>query len=89
MELIMWHEFVKEVRASKKISQRALAREAAIDRNTLRRLEDGDPSIGLTSLEKVLSVLGYELDAIMVKDIPVRSKIGAKKLIGLRLPREV
>ncbi len=89
----MWHELVKEIRASKKISQRALATEAAINRSTLRRLEAGDLTIGFSHLEKVLSVLGYELDAIMVKDIPVRVLDAQRrvkpKLIRLRLPREV
>ena len=56
-------ELVKEERKKKRLSQRALSKQANVGVNTLRSLENGEREISLTNVEKVLSELGWELDA--------------------------
>ena len=56
-------ELVKEERKKKRLSQRALSKLANVGINTLRSLENGEREISLTNVEKVLSELGWELDA--------------------------
>ena len=56
-------DLVKEERKKKRLSQRALSKLANVGVNTLRSLENGEREISLTNVEKVLSELGWELDA--------------------------
>jgi transcriptional regulator with XRE-family HTH domain len=56
-------ELVKEERKKQRLSQQALSKQANVGINTLRSLENGGRDISLTNVEKVLSELGWELDA--------------------------
>ena len=47
-------ELVKEERKKKRLSQRALSKQANVGVNTLRSLENGEHDISLTNIEKVL-----------------------------------
>jgi len=54
---------VKEERAKLKLTQKELSRQTGIGVNTLRTIEQGFGGIALEKIEKVLSELGWELDA--------------------------
>jgi len=54
---------VKEERVKLKLTQKELSRQTGIGVNTLRTIEQGFGGIALEKIEKVLSELGWELDA--------------------------
>lgn len=47
------------------VSQNGLARQAGVSRSVVRKLVDRGHDMRLSGLEKILGVLGYELDAIL------------------------
>ena len=54
---------IKSLRKEKRISQEALAKRVGISRNTLSKLENGYiANISIVTLDRVLNVLGYQLD---------------------------
>jgi len=58
---------VKELRKEKGINQEELAKAAGISRNTLSKLENGYiANISIVTFDKVLNVLGYQLDIKIV-----------------------
>jgi transcriptional regulator with XRE-family HTH domain len=58
---------VKELRKEKGIKQEELAKAAGISRNTLSKLENGYiANISIVTFDKVLNVLGYQLDIKVV-----------------------
>jgi len=65
-----WANLVKELRLSNRLSQRQLSEQADVPRNTLRRIETGKTVPDVVALERILDVMGYDLDAILRKAIP-------------------
>lgn len=63
-----WGAVVADLMQEHQISQRRLAEVAGTNRSTLRKLMAGYDCIRLTELQKVLSALGYELDAVKVAE---------------------
>jgi transcriptional regulator with XRE-family HTH domain len=59
-----WGGLIKELREKQEMSQRHLAEEAKVNRSTLRSIESGETTGDILILERLLQVLGYELDAI-------------------------
>ncbi|MCL4743871.1 MAG: helix-turn-helix domain-containing protein [Burkholderiaceae bacterium] len=59
-----WGELIRCLREEKGLSQRVLADRASVNRSTLRRIEAGKTSADIEMMERVLSYLGYELEAI-------------------------
>ena len=54
---------IKSLRKEKKISQETLSKRVGISRNTLSKLENGYiANISIVTLDRVLNVLGYQLD---------------------------
>lgn len=58
-----WGQLVRDLRTEQGMSQRQLAEEANVHRATLRRMENGATDGHVCDLERLLAVLGYELDA--------------------------
>lgn len=61
-----WGQLVLKLRIEHKMSQRELADRAKINRTTLRRIEEGQSVGDIDSIERLLGVLGHELDALSV-----------------------
>jgi transcriptional regulator with XRE-family HTH domain len=59
-----WCNLVRELRAERGLSQRQAAIAASINRSTLRRLERCRASPKISVLERLLTLYGYELDAV-------------------------
>lgn len=58
-----WPKIIEDLRREKGISQRALARVAGVCRSKLRRAYKSGGRIGIYEVDRMLNVLGYELDA--------------------------
>ncbi|HAW74391.1 MAG TPA: hypothetical protein DCW74_01500 [Alteromonas australica] len=54
---------IKEERVKLKLTQKELSRQTGIGVNTLSSIEQGFSGVALEKIEKVLSELGWELDA--------------------------
>ena len=66
MAAFTWGDLIRDLRIKHGVSQRSLADKAGVNRTFLRALEQqGDPS-EITMLEKLLTSLGYDLDAILI-----------------------
>lgn len=65
-----WANLVKELRLSSGLSQRQLSEKSDVPRNTLRRIESGKTVPDVVALERILDVMGYDLDAIMRDALP-------------------
>lgn len=59
-----WAILVKELRLANGLSQRQLSESSNVPRNTLRRIETGKTVPDVVALERILDVMGYDLDAI-------------------------
>ncbi len=59
-----WGALVHQLRDEKRLSQRRLADEARVNRSTLRRIEEGTARGDIDVIERLLSNLGYELEAL-------------------------
>jgi transcriptional regulator with XRE-family HTH domain len=57
-----WGQEIAPIRHDQKMSQRRLARLAGVDRSCLLRFENGESRGNIDLLERLLGVLGYELD---------------------------
>jgi len=55
-------ERLRDARLRRRVSQEAMAARVGIARGTLRRLEQGDPAVNLSTLVRVLAVLGLDAD---------------------------
>lgn len=64
-----WGQLVQELRLSRKISQRRLSLMAGVSRNAIRRVEEGEETMQVRTLEAILKVLGHELEALPVGDV--------------------
>lgn len=53
---------LRDARLRRRISQEAMAARVGVSRPTLRNLEQGDPVVNLSTLARVLTVLGLESD---------------------------
>jgi transcriptional regulator with XRE-family HTH domain len=94
-----WGKLIFQLRTEKDMSQRELALTAKVNRSTLRRIEEGTSSGDILMIEAVLSVLGYELEAMVhdentptqprqmpqapPPDTQDRSKLAAFRLSGM------
>lgn len=59
-----WGRLIANLREEQGISQRTLAEKTGVYRSTLRRIEEGATSADMRTMEKLLSYLGYELEAL-------------------------
>lgn len=66
--MTVWGKLIRDLRAEQGLSKRKLALESGVNRSTLRRLEDGKTTGPINVIEDILAVLGYELDAIKVRE---------------------
>lgn len=64
-----WPSLIISLRKEQLISLRALCREAGINRSRLRNFLRGTGGMRIEQLESILSVLGYDLDAVPKSDI--------------------
>ena len=62
-----WGDLLKSLRLEQGITQRRLAADTGVNRNTLGNIERGSYSGDIQTMETLLSHLGYELEAILVK----------------------
>jgi transcriptional regulator with XRE-family HTH domain len=60
--LTAWGEIVRQIREEQGLSQRELSALAGVNRNALRRLEKDETPGGIDVLEKIIHILGYEID---------------------------
>ncbi len=97
MENNFWGTVIRFLREEQDISQRTLAFDTKISRSTLRKIEAGESSGNIESIETLLSYLGYELEAIH-KGLPIsrggdydplsadrRAKVAAARVLRLKL----
>jgi len=57
---------IKTLRKEKNLSQEKLAKEVGLSRATLSKLENGYlANVSISTLDNVLSVLGYELELVV------------------------
>lgn len=68
-----WGKMLREIRVETGVSQRELSRRTGITRSIITRVESGKTAGFVTDIERIASVLGYELDLIYVgnKDGPI------------------
>jgi len=59
-----WGLMIRELREEQNVSQRQLSIQAKVNRQTLRNIENGLPHAQFDHVERCLSVLGYELEAM-------------------------
>ncbi|MDB5663549.1 helix-turn-helix transcriptional regulator [Cypionkella sp.] len=59
-----WPELIRTLRIESRLSQRQLSEKANVPRNTLRAIECGETSPQVHSLERILAVLGHDLDVM-------------------------
>lgn len=59
---VQWGAEIKKLRDEKGMSQRRLAKLAGVDRASLRRFESGESRGNIDLIEKLVEVLGYELE---------------------------
>jgi ribosome-binding protein aMBF1 (putative translation factor) len=60
--LTNWGELVRDIREEQGLSQRELSSLAGVNRNALRRLEKDESPGAIDVLERLVHILGYELD---------------------------
>jgi y4mF family transcriptional regulator len=60
-------EFVKDKRASAKLTQPELAEKAGVGLRFVRELEQGKPTVQLNKVNQVLQLFGYELGPVIMK----------------------
>ena len=60
-------EFIKEKRASAKLTQLDLAEKAGVGLRFIRELEQGKSTVQLNKVNQVLQMFGYELGPVMMK----------------------
>lgn len=94
-----WGGLILQLRQEQGVSQRQLSTGSTVGRSTIRCIEKGLSKGDIYTIEKLLLYLGYELDAIPsesessgvrrqerdIEDPTVRSRIAAKRLLGLTL----
>ena len=83
-------ENIKLARLRRKLSIRSMAERAGIATSTLGNIEDGSPSVSLSSYLQVLSVLRLEDDLLLIADKdPVGRQIqDAGLIVKKRAPKK-
>jgi transcriptional regulator with XRE-family HTH domain len=61
-----WGDLILKLRDEQGVTQRGLSVAAQVNRSTLRGIERGEKPGDMDIMERLLGVLGYELDAIEV-----------------------
>ncbi len=69
-----WGDLVLSLRKEQKISQRRLSVGAKVNRSTLRRIEEGDGSGDIETIERILNYMGYDLEALAAASVEERLK---------------
>ena len=59
---------LKQLRAERGMTQEQLAMDAGVSLKSLRKIEQGGSGVTLTTLQKLVSFLGYELQIISQAD---------------------
>lgn len=72
MTVNFWGNLLETLRLERGLSQRVLAHEAKVNRATLRKIESGETSADVKTLEKILDYFGYELEALTRESIEER-----------------
>ena len=91
-----WGGLIKGLREEQGISQRILADRTQVNRSTLRKIEAGKTSGDIDTIERVLSYLGCELEALqseaqrvrrdeMIRDPGQRSRFAMRNILSLKL----
>jgi transcriptional regulator with XRE-family HTH domain len=82
-----WGDLIRDLRAEQRISQRQLSRLAQVNRSTLRRIEQGTARGEIAVLERLLSMLGYELEVLAKAGLAerrCRDRVGLTDSRGFR-----
>ena len=74
--LVKWGQMIADLRTEQKVSRPALSRMSGVPANTIANIENAKTSSSITTVERLLIVLGYELDAI-----PIREGFGRRLLL--------
>ncbi len=69
-----WGDLVLSLRKEQKISQRRLSVGAKVNRSTLRRIEEGDGSGDIETIERLLQYMGYSLEAMTEESLVERTR---------------
>jgi len=72
-----WGQLIQELRREKGLSQRRLSEAAAVNRSTLRRIEEGKARVGIDVIERLLEFMGYELEAIHCDAVKAKQELMA------------
>jgi len=67
-----WGDLIRTLRLEQRISQRELCRRCQIQSRTLRKYEEGRALPYIDVIERILGVLGFELEALSKASIEVR-----------------
>jgi transcriptional regulator with XRE-family HTH domain len=67
-----WGGLVRELRLKANVTQRSLAELCGVSRGYLQHIETGHRSGEADVIDRLLSALGYDLDAIQVSDPDAR-----------------
>lgn len=59
-----WGALIAKLRQEQGVSQRTLASKTGVNRATLRRIENGNTSGDIETMERILRFLGHELEAL-------------------------
>ena len=65
------NEFVKNKRASSKLTQPELAEKAGVGLRFLRELEQGKQTLRIDKVNQVLALFGYEVGAVKASQTPI------------------
>jgi len=74
-----WGDLVRHLRQEQGITQRRLAMDTGVNRNTLGNIERGSCDGDMGTMEKLLGHLGYELEAMSVTPRKPREKTACLK----------
>lgn len=74
-QVVQFGTFIRQWRMVLNLTAKQVSDRAGIGRDTLRRLENGDPAVGLGTTMQVLRALG-QLDTLVAAVDPLNSDIG-------------
>ena len=57
-----WYQIIEDIRREKGISQREVMRRAGVTRSRFRHAMGAGGALRITDIDRILNVLGYELD---------------------------
>jgi len=81
---------IREARLRRRLSGVVFAERVGVSRETIARVERGNPSVSIGTMARALAVLGLDMDLnLVIKEDPVgRHLQDAASTAGRRLPRE-